>query len=261
MKTPRHAVLAGIAALALLGGASFASAQEPSQKSTGAPQSTQPQAKQPQAKEPMKMNQPPAAGQRTGKNTTEQKPSQQSAEMNKTNKAVAGNKQAARTEHTRQSAMTRSKKATGRRTAERARMSRKSRSAEMRTRNHGQGTAAQERNGQRIATQQGQGPQQGQGMKGLQGNASGMNVQLNDQQRTQIRDTVLNARGAPRIGNVNFDVTVGVMVPRASIHVLPVPETLVRIEPMWRGLRYFVFQNEVVIVNPRDMRIVAVVMV
>jgi hypothetical protein len=43
------------------------------------------------------------------------------------------------------------------------------------------------------------------------------------------------------------------------IHVVPVPETLVRIEPEWRGFLYFVYEDEVVIVSPDDMKIVAVV--
>ena len=98
------------------------------------------------------------------------------------------------------------------------------------------------------------------GMKGLQGNASGMNVQLSNEQRSQIRTTVLNGRNAPRIGNVNFDVTVGTAIPH-GFHVVPVPTTLLRIEPRWHGFLYFVYNDEVVIVNPRDMRIVAVVMV
>jgi hypothetical protein len=97
------------------------------------------------------------------------------------------------------------------------------------------------------------------GMKGLQGNASGTNVRLSDQQRTQIRTTVINAQGAPRVGSVTFDVAVGTVIPRDSIHIVPVPETLVRIEPRWRGFLYFVYEDEVIIVNPRDMRIVAVV--
>jgi hypothetical protein len=96
-------------------------------------------------------------------------------------------------------------------------------------------------------------------MEGLQGNASGMNVQLNEQQRNEIRTTVINARGAPRIGHVDFDVTVGTVIPRGKIQVVPVPETLVRVEPEWRGLLYFVYEDEIVIVNPNDMKIVAVV--
>lgn len=99
------------------------------------------------------------------------------------------------------------------------------------------------------------------GMLGLQANASGVNVRLNEEQRTRIRTTVLEARTAPRANNVNFDITVGTVVPRGGIHVVPVPARLAQIEPAWRGFLYFVYQNEVVIVKPRDMKIVAVVTV
>src|SRR5579863_7363760 len=65
-------------------------------------------------------------------------------------------------------------------------------------------------------------------LKGLQGNATG--VVLNDEQRTRIRDTIINASGAPRVGSVDFDVAVGTTIPRDRIHIIPVPETLVQIE-------------------------------
>jgi hypothetical protein len=35
----------------------------------------------------------------------------------------------------------------------------------------------------------------------------------------------------------------------------------VRIEPRWRGFLYFVYEDEIVVVNPHDMHIVAVVAV
>ena len=99
-------------------------------------------------------------------------------------------------------------------------------------------------------------------LKGLQGNTSlpmqGADVHLNDTQRTTIRETIVNGRAAPRVGHVDFDVKVGTVVPGREIHVVPVPEMLVRIEPRWRGYRYFVYKDEVIIINPRDMRIVAV---
>ena len=158
---------------------------------------------------------------------------------------------------------------------------------------------AQEMNRGNRATQQGNRTAQGQrgsrhhGLQGLQGNAQnqmqrqgnapnqaqqstpqnnargtaanggaqvqGSNVRLSEQQRTQIRNTVINGRNAPRVGHVDFDVRVGTVIPRGNIHVVPVPETLVRIEPRWRGFLYFVYEDEVVIVNPRTMHIVAVV--
>jgi hypothetical protein len=118
------------------------------------------------------------------------------------------------------------------------------------------GPAAQQQNqgGNNAAAQR-----EHSGMQGLQGNATGMNVRLTDEQRTRIRDTVIRASGAPRVGRVDFDVTVGTVIPRDRIQVIAVPETLVQIEPEWRGFLYFVYEDEVVIVNPSDMRIVAVV--
>jgi hypothetical protein len=94
--------------------------------------------------------------------------------------------------------------------------------------------------------------------QGAPAQASSANVRLSERQRTEIQHTVVDARGAPRVGHVDFDVRVGTVIPRGRIHIIPVPETLVRIEPRWRGLLYFVYSEEVVIVDPHDMRIVAV---
>jgi hypothetical protein len=95
----------------------------------------------------------------------------------------------------------------------------------------------------------------------LQGNASGQmqgQHQLSEEQRTQIRRTVINARGAPRVGHVDFDVRVGTAIPRGRVHVVPIPETLVQIDPEWSGFLYFIYEDEVVIVDPSNMEIVAI---
>jgi hypothetical protein len=85
----------------------------------------------------------------------------------------------------------------------------------------------------------------------------GANVQLTEQQRTQIRQTVIN--GAPRVSHVDFDVRIGTVVPRGSIQFVPVPDTLVQIEPRWRGFEYFVYEDEVVIIDPSNMKIVVII--
>ena len=97
-----------------------------------------------------------------------------------------------------------------------------------------------------------------QGVTSTERGAGAANVSLNEQQRTQIRDTVINSRSAPRVSNVDFSVNVGTVVPRGHIHLVRVPETLIRIEPRWRHYLYFVFNNEIVIVEPRTMKIVQV---
>lgn len=87
----------------------------------------------------------------------------------------------------------------------------------------------------------------------------GGRVTFNEEQRSRIRETVINAHGAPRVSSVDFDLAVGTMIPRGRVEIVPVPETLVQIQPEWRGFLYFVFRDQLVIVSPDDMRIIAVV--
>ena len=47
------------------------------------------------------------------------------------------------------------------------------------------------------------------------------------------------------------------MVP-SSVRVVEVPATIVRIQPRWKGYRYFVYNDEIIIVEPRTLKIVAV---
>lgn len=263
MRTHRTTMLAGIAALALLAGTGLVSAQD-KQDQNAAPQTKRPQATQ-------QMNKGPAAD-KMGQNAKEQNKSASTAQKSTQNNAQISNEKKAtgnRTAQTEQrkpgakkGAMARRDNVKGARTAQQNHMSRQKTATEERGRagTERRQTTAQER--QRNGMQERQNTAQGErnGMKGLQGNASGMNVQLSGQQRDQIRTTVLNGANAPRVANVNFDVAVGTAIPH-GFRVVPVPATLVRIEPRWRGFLYFVYNDEVVIVNPRDMHIVAVVMV
>ncbi len=82
------------------------------------------------------------------------------------------------------------------------------------------------------------------------------NVSLTTEQKTTIRTTVLTG-SAPRVTNVNFDIKVGVAVPR-TVRVAPLPATIISIEPEWRGYMYFVYNDEIIIVEPRTLKIVAV---
>ncbi|HKH02598.1 MAG TPA: DUF1236 domain-containing protein, partial [Bradyrhizobium sp.] len=81
---------------------------------------------------------------------------------------------------------------------------------------------------------------------------------LTNEQRTQIRTTVLQGGNVPRVNNVNFNVSVGTVVPR-DVHVVVVPDVIVRIHPQWRGYKYFVYNDEIVILEPDSLRIVAVI--
>jgi hypothetical protein len=63
----------------------------------------------------------------------------------------------------------------------------------------------------------------------------------------------------PRATNVNFSVNVGTAVP-TSVRVVEVPTVIVNIHPEWRGYRYFVYEDQIIIVD-NGHRIVAVLVV
>jgi hypothetical protein len=88
------------------------------------------------------------------------------------------------------------------------------------------------------------------------GTAGSGAVNLTSEQRTTIRQTVLTSN-APRVDNINFSINVGTVVP-SSVRVVEVPDTIIRINPRWKGYRYFVYNDEIVIVEPRTLKIVAV---
>jgi len=82
-------------------------------------------------------------------------------------------------------------------------------------------------------------------------------VNLNSEQRTRIRETVLARRDIPRVSSVDFDVRVNAVVPR-RIRLVAVPDEIVRIFPRFRRNRVVIIGDEVVIVDPVTFRIVAV---
>jgi hypothetical protein len=81
-------------------------------------------------------------------------------------------------------------------------------------------------------------------------------VNLSTEQRTTIRNEVLTT-SAPRVDSVNFSVSVGTVVP-THVRVIEVPPAIVKIRPAWKGYRYFVYQDDIIIVEPRTLKIVAV---
>jgi Protein of unknown function (DUF1236) len=86
---------------------------------------------------------------------------------------------------------------------------------------------------------------------------------LSTEQRTKIRESVIRESNAPRLArnDLNINVTVGERIPRDRIHIrpLPLPATIVEIEPEWRGYNYFLVGDEVVVVDPDTFEIVAVI--
>jgi Protein of unknown function (DUF1236) len=260
MRKQRNTLLAGIAALALIAGAGAASAQQTGNEQHGAKQPNA--ASQPMNKGGAAMGENAGAQNKAGgkmnqntaqENKTGGKMNQNAAEENRNQKMGQNAEQQTHRSMTQRSAQNRHGRLhtmAGREgykrqtTAQEREHFGNHQNAAQRNERNGQATAARERNG----------------LQGLQGNARA-NVQLNDEQRTRIRQTVIDARGAPRIDHVNFNIAVGTVVPRTGVRFVPVPATLARIEPSWRGLRYFIYEQELVLIDPATMTIVAVVTV
>ena len=78
------------------------------------------------------------------------------------------------------------------------------------------------------------------------------------EQRTRIRETIIRSGNAPRVTNVNFALSVGTVVPR-TVTVLVLPTTVVEIYPAWRGYKYFLVGDQIIIVEPDTLRIVMII--
>ncbi len=286
MRNRQHTLLAGVAALALFTASGMALAQQTQQDQKGAGSAAQ-------------SNMQGQRGEQGTKNqAASQGLKNQGAQQGKNESAMSkqSSGQNARTESKMQSKQTgAAANMTGKSNAGKGEKS-LNRSAQQLKQNKGASTANRESrqnqlNAQSKSTQSKTGQfanqqnrtqrgatsaQRNEQLKGLQGSTrapvqgatsteqrsgGAANVSLNEQQRTQIRETVINSRSAPRVSNVDFSVNVGTVVPRRHIHLVRVPETLIRFEPRWRHYLYFVYNNEIVIVDPRSMRIVDVLLV
>jgi hypothetical protein len=103
-------------------------------------------------------------------------------------------------------------------------------------------------------TQQGTQKNQVQGQDQKQGSAK--SVQLSSEQRTKIHATLSKQR-TERITNVNFEIRVGARVPR-TVRFYPLPVEIVEIVPEYQGYEYVLVGDEILIIDPNTLEIVAV---
>jgi Protein of unknown function (DUF1236) len=111
-------------------------------------------------------------------------------------------------------------------------------------------------------------PQQGQNQREPERNTQGaregerggtnVSVNLTSEQRTKIRDTVFKEKDAPRVGKVDFSLKEGTVIPR-TVKIVEIPQVIIDIHPEWRRYRYFIVNEELVIVEPDTLRIVAII--
>ena len=85
---------------------------------------------------------------------------------------------------------------------------------------------------------------------------AGAGAKLSTEQRTRITTVIRDQHVAP-VNNINFSIAVGTRVPRdVSFHPLPVE--VVTLYPEWRGYEFFLVRDQIVVVDPRTLEIVAV---
>ena len=87
--------------------------------------------------------------------------------------------------------------------------------------------------------------------------SSGKSVQLNDNQRTQIKNIVVKDTNVARVDHVDFSINVGIAVPR-SVHVAVLPADVVEIVPEYRGFDYVIVGEQLLIIDPNTLLIVEV---
>jgi hypothetical protein len=85
---------------------------------------------------------------------------------------------------------------------------------------------------------------------------AGGGAKLSTEQRTKITSVIREQRVAPA-DHVNFSVSVGTRVPR-DVGFHPLPAEVVTVYPEWRGYEFFLVRDEIVVVDPRTLEIVAV---
>jgi Protein of unknown function (DUF1236) len=85
---------------------------------------------------------------------------------------------------------------------------------------------------------------------------AGAGAKLTTEQRTRVTTVIRDQHVAP-VTNVNFSISIGTRVPR-EIGFHPLPTEIVTIYPDWRGYEFFLVRDQIVVVDPRTLEIVAV---
>ena len=85
---------------------------------------------------------------------------------------------------------------------------------------------------------------------------AGAGARLSTEQRTKI-STVIRGQHVEPITNANFAISVGARVPR-EVSFRRLPSEVITVYPEWRGYEFFLVRDQIIVVNPRTMEIVAV---
>jgi hypothetical protein len=73
----------------------------------------------------------------------------------------------------------------------------------------------------------------------------------------RIREIFAKEPAGVKVDHVDFSLSPGTVVPN-SVHLAPLPQTMVDIEPSWRGNKFFEVGDQIVIVDAQTMKILGV---
>jgi hypothetical protein len=92
--------------------------------------------------------------------------------------------------------------------------------------------------------------------------AKGANANLtfdtSPKDHNRIREIFAKEPAGVKVDHVDFSLSPGTVVPN-SVHLAPLPQTMVDIEPTWHGDKYFQVGDQIVIVDTQTMKILGVV--
>ena len=86
---------------------------------------------------------------------------------------------------------------------------------------------------------------------------TGAPAALSTEHHARFRDTIRGEKIAP-LNDVRFSVTIGEAVPR-TVHLNRLPAQVLEYAPQYRGYEYILVRDDILIVDPRTLRIVAVI--
>jgi hypothetical protein len=88
------------------------------------------------------------------------------------------------------------------------------------------------------------------------GNAN-LTFDTSPKDHNRIREIFAKEPAGVKVDHVDFSLSPGAVVPN-SVHLAPLPQTMVDIEPTWRGNKYFQVGDQIVIVDSLTMKILGV---
>jgi Protein of unknown function (DUF1236) len=86
---------------------------------------------------------------------------------------------------------------------------------------------------------------------------AGAGAKLSTEQRTKVTTVIKQQHVAP-VTNVNFSISVGSRVPRDGVSFHPLPTEIVNVYPDWRGYEFILVRDQILVINPESLEIVAV---